>query len=88
MLKKVYDLYSEGIKLEEVQIQYDTTLKHGDIGSHVQVLHYYLGVIFFFDDELPLLTIDSIYTENTKEMVMNFQKKYNWEMTGAVDRET
>lgn len=87
-VKKVYDLYSEGIKLEEAQIQYDMTLKHGDTGPHVQVLHYYLGVIFFFDDELPLLSINSIYTENTKEMVTTFQNKYNLKPTGIVDRET
>lgn len=87
-VKKVYDLYSEGIKLEEVKIKYSTTLKHGDVGPNVEVLHYYLGVIFFFDDELPLLSINSIYTENTKQMIMDFQKKYNLEVTGITDRNT
>lgn len=87
-VKKVYDLYSEGIKLEEAKLKYSTILQYGDTGPHIEALHYYLGVIFFFDDELPLLSIDSIYTQNTKQMVTEFQKKYNLEPTGIVNRET
>ena len=87
-VKKVYDLYTEGIKLDEVQIKYSTELKHGDNGQEVQVLHYFLGVISYFDDELPLLSVDSVYTDNTEQMVKNFQKKYNINETGVTDRET
>lgn len=87
-VKKVYDLYTEGIKLEEVKIEYGTELKKGDTGPEVQVLHYFLGVISFFDPDLTLLTVDSVYTESTKEMIINFQDKYNLDKTGITDRKT
>lgn len=87
-VKKVNDLYTEGIQLEEVEIKYSTELKHGDSGAEVQVLHYFLGVISFFDDDLPLLSVNSIYTDSTVQMINNFQKKYNLEETGITDRNT
>lgn len=87
-VKKVYDLYTEGIKLEEVEIKYSTDLEHGDSGLEVEILHYLLGVISFFDDDLPLLSLDSIYSDNTEEMVKNFQEKYSLDVTGKTNRET
>ena len=37
---------------------------------------------------MPLLSVDSVYTDNTEQMVKNFQKKYNINETGVTDRET
>ena len=87
-VKKVYDLYTEGIKLEDVKIEYSTELKKGDSGPDVQVLHYFLGVISFFDEDLTLLTVDSVYTDSTIEMITNFQRKYGLSPTGITDRKT
>lgn len=87
-VKKVYDLYTEGIKLEEVKIEYSTELKKDDSGPDVQVLHYFLGVISFFDEDIALLILNSVYTDNTKKMIIEFQKKYSLEPTGITDRNT
>ena len=40
------------------------------------------------NNDLPLLSVDSIYTDSTVQMINNFQKKYNLEETGITDRNT
>ena len=82
------DIYSEGITEEEAEIKYGDKLKYSDTGAYVRVLHYYLGVISFFDPDLPLLHINGVFDENTKDMVINFQNKYGLPATGEVDATT
>jgi len=87
-VKKMNDIYSEGITEEEAEIKYGDKLKYSDTGAYVRVLHYYLGVISFFDPDLPLLHINGVFDENTKDMVINFQNKYGLPATGEVDATT
>jgi len=87
-VKKLNDIYSEGITEGEAEIKYGDKLKYSDTGAYVRVLHYYLGVIFYFDPDLPLLNINGVFDENTKEMVINFQNKYGLPGTGEVDAVT
>lgn len=84
-VKRVNDIYSEGITEEEATFDYGNKLQYSDTGLGVRVLHYILGVISFFDPDLPSLKVNGVYNENTKEMVINFQKKYNLPTTGEVD---
>lgn len=87
-VKRVNDIYSEGITEEEAEINYGNKLQYGDTGPYIKVLHYFLGVVSFFDPDLPLLEVDGVFSENTKEMVINFQNKYNLPGTGEVDATT
>ncbi len=87
-VKKVNDIYSEGITEEEATLGYGNELKYSDTGLGVRVLHYVLSVISFFDPDLPQLKVNGVYNENTEEMVINFQEKYGLPTTGAVDATT
>lgn len=87
-VKKVNDLYSEGIVIDEANLKYPTKLSYSDTGLFIRVLHYYLGLIAFFDDDLPLLETNSVFNNNTKQMVINFQNKYGLPATGEVDVKT
>ena len=87
-VKRVNDIYSEGIDEEEAKFEYGNVLKYSDVGLGVEVLHYVLGVISYFDPDLPLLKVNSVYNDNTRAMVLNFQNKYNLEKTGEVDADT
>ena len=87
-VKKVNDIYSEGITEEEATLGYGNELKYSDTGLGVRVLQYVLSVISFFDPDLPQLKVNGVYNENTKEMVINFQEKYGLPTTGAVDATT
>ena len=87
-VKRLNDLYSEGISEKESLVTFASKLVYGDTGLLVKGLHYYLNVISFFDTELPLLEVNGVYNDNTKSMVMNFQRKYNLPVTGEVDANT
>lgn len=87
-VKRVNDLYSEGIVEEEASFDYGNTLKYSDVGTGVMVLHYVLLAIAYFDNDLPSLRLNGTYNENTKAMVVNFQNKYGLPATGEVDATT
>ncbi len=87
-VKRVNDIYSEGIEEEEAVYDYGNQLKYSDVGLGVQVLHYVLLTIAFFDPDLPSLRVDNVFNDNTKAMVINFQKKYGLSATGVVEADT
>lgn len=82
-VKKLSDLYSEGVSKEEATFLYNDELKYGDTGIEVQYIHYFLDAIAFLDQDIPRLKTNSIYTNNTVEMVKSFQKKYKLPVTGV-----
>ena len=83
-VKKLGDIYSEGISREEATFLYTDELKYGDTGIEVEYIHYFLDSIAFLDPDIPRLPTNSIYTNNTKTMVEAFQKKYGLPVTGII----
>ena len=81
-VKKLSDLYSEGLTEDEVTFLYTDQLKYGDTGIEVEYVHYYLDAIAFLDNDIPRLPTNSIYNNNTITMVKAFQEKYNLPVTG------
>ena len=82
-VKKLADLYSEGLSLEESTLLYNDTLKYGDTGLDVEFIHYFLDALAFLDPDIPRLKTNSIYNNDTITMVKAFQKKYNLPVTGV-----
>ena len=82
-VKKLSDLYSEGITEEEATFLYTDKLEYGDTGIEVEYVHYFLDALAFLDEDIPRLPTNSIYTNNTINMVKAFQKKYNLPVTGV-----
>lgn len=83
-VKKLSDLYSEGLSEEEITFLYEDELSYGDTGIEVEYIHYFLDAIAFLDKDIPRLPTNSIYTNNTETMVKAFQKKYNLPVTGII----
>ncbi len=81
-VKKLSDLYSEGLTEDEVTFLYTDQLKYGDTGIEVEYVHYYLDALAFLDKDIPRLPTNSIYNNNTITMVKAFQQKYNLPVTG------
>ncbi|MBR1679315.1 MAG: peptidoglycan-binding protein [Bacilli bacterium] len=81
-VKKLSDLYGEGVTKDEATFLYNDELKYGDTGIEVQYIHYFLDAIAFLDPDIPRLKTNSIYTNNTIEMVKAFQEKYQLPVTG------
>ena len=82
-VKKLADLYSEGISASEAQLPYLEELNYGDTGIEVEFMHYYLNAIAFLDPDIPYLPTNSVYNDNSRMMVMAFQRKYGLPVTGT-----
>ena len=82
-VKKLSDLYSEGLTEDEVTFLYTDELNYGDTGIEVEYVHYYLDAIAFLDNDIPRLPTNSIYNNNTITMVKAFQEKYGLPVTGV-----
>ena len=81
-VKKLADLYSEGLTIDDVTFLYADELKYGDTGIEVEYIHYFLDALAFLDKDIPRLPTNSIYTNNTETIVKAFQQKYNLPVTG------
>ena len=82
-VKKLSDLYSEGLSEDEVTFLYTDRLDYGDTGIEVEYIHYFLDAIAFLDKDIPRLPTNSIYNNNTITMVKAFQEKYKLPVTGV-----
>ena len=88
-VKKVANLASEGISIEEVEFPYGETLQIGDTGPYIRPLNYLLNFLSYFDTDIPKLNLSGEeFTEDTKEMVIAFQTSNNIEANGIVDKNT
>ena len=82
-VKKLSDLYSEGLTEEEATFLYTDEVNYGDTGIEVEYIHYFLDAIAFLDEDIPRLPTNSIYNDNSITMVKAFQEKYNLPVTGV-----
>ena len=82
-VKKLSDLYSEGLSENEATFLYEDELNYGDTGIEVEHIHYYLDAIAFLDPAIPRLQTNSIYNDNSITMVKAFQEKYKLPVTGV-----
>lgn len=82
-VKKLSDLYSEGLTSNEVTFLYEDELNYGDTGIEVEYIHYFLDAIAFLDPDIPRLKTNSIYNDNSITMVKAFQSKYGLPVTGV-----
>lgn len=87
-VKKVSELYSEGITISEIERIFSTVLRRGSRGSEVKVVQYYLAFIGFFNARLPQIAVDGIFGEETENAVRSFQSLYNLTADGIVGRLT
>ena len=81
-VKKLSDLYSEGLSQNEATFLYEDELNYGDTGIEVEYIHYFLDAIAFLDPDIPRLQTNSIYNNNSVSMVKAFQEKYGLPVTG------
>ena len=88
-VKKVANLASEGISIEEVEFPYGETLQLGETGPYIRPLNYLLNFLSYFNQDIPKLNLSGEeFTEDTKEVVIAFQTSNNIEANGIVDKNT
>ncbi len=87
-VKKLSELASEGLSVQEVTTLYESELKLGSSGYPVTTIQYYLNVIAYFNPNLNIIPLTSVFDEATQNAVSVFQTEYGLQSTGIVDRET
>ncbi len=87
-VKRLSELDSEGIQLDQVSRQYKTELREGDEGESIQLLQYFLNMIAEFNDFIPAVSVDGIYGPNTARSVSAFQQSEGLPQTGVVNQAT
>ena len=88
-VKKISDLHSEGISIDEASLLFKKVLQEGDDEPYIRTLKYLLNVVSYFDASLPFLDLKgNLFDNNTKTVVKAFQNKYKLPETGIVDADT
>ena len=88
-VKKISDLYSEGISIDEATLLFNRVLKLGDEGQYIRTLNYLVNVISYFDSSIPYLNLSgNKFTKDTETVVKAIQNKYNLTVNGIVNAET
>lgn len=87
-VKRLSELNSEGIAIEDVAKQFSEELKLGMKSVEVEVLQYYLSVIgAYYMDILPV-DVTGYFGDMTLASVKSFQQTFGLPETGVVDRAT
>lgn len=83
-IKRLSELDSEGIALEELSKEFPGVLRAGDSGNNVRNLQYFLAVVGEFYDTVPQIEITGIYDPPTEAAVRAFQETYGLPVDGIV----
>ena len=84
-VKRLNELDSEGITLDEVTQQYTELLSLGSQGLEVQNVQYLLSYLSEFYSEIPPVAIDGIFGASTENAVRAAQALFDLPVTGEVD---
>ncbi len=87
-VKRLNELDSEGIKLEEVTKQYPGALSLGSQGLGVRNLQYFLSYLSDFYSTITPVTIDGVFGNETRESVISAQKTFGLTEDGVVGEVT
>lgn len=87
-VKKLNELESEGLRLEDVSRFFPGTLSLGATGDSVEIIQYFLTAIAFFNPAIPAPIYTGVYDEATRNSVIAFQAFTGLAQTGIVDDAT
>ena len=86
-VKRLNDLSSEGLSREDTELLFNSFLEEGDRGSEVYELQYLLNLTSEFNNEIPPVTIDGVFGNETKSAVEAFQRSFGLPINGTVEIE-
>ena len=88
-VKRLNELTSEGLTLEEVTRPFPAVLREGETGVDVSALQYYLAVVSYFSGgAVPAVQVDGIFGPATTAAVRAFQELVGVPVDGIVGRQT
>lgn len=87
-VKRLSELDSEGIRIDELPRAFEQLLSLGDTGDNVRVMQYYLAVIAAYYDTIPEIAVNGTFDEATEAAVRAFQRQFGLTEDGLVGRQT
>ncbi len=87
-VKRLNDLNSEGITLEEVTRQYPGVLEIGASGNAVLNLQYFIAYLSQYYETIPAVEIDGVFGETTRAAVEAVQRTFGLPADGVVGEQT
>ena len=87
-VKKLSSIDSEGLKLSELDTNFEAELNLGDASSNVFVLQYYLSYISLFYPTVSSPGTDGDFGPLTETSVKSYQQTFGLPVTGIVDEDT
>jgi len=87
-VKRIAELDSEGVRLEEIMPQFTEDLKIGMQSDEVRILQYYLAVIGAYYEAVQPVEITGYFGQQTEKSVKSFQRVFGLPQTGEVNRAT
>ena len=87
-VKRLSELDSEGIRIDELPRAFEELLSLGDTGDDVRVMQYYLAVIAAYYDTIPPVAVSGVFDEDTEAAVRAFQQQFGLAQDGVVGRQT
>lgn len=87
-VKRLAEIYSEGLLAGEVERAFSGVYKRGDSDIIVEIMQYYLDFFGRFNSSLPRVKITGTFDAETEAAVKAFQEYYGLPADGIVRRET
>jgi len=87
-VKRLSELDSEGIRIDELPRRYEGLLALGNTGDSVRVIQYYLAVIATYYATIPRITVNGEFDQQTDAAVRAFQQTFGLPEDGIVGRQT
>ena len=87
-VKRLNELDSEGVSLQEVTQQYPGVLESGSSGNAVENLQFYINYVSNFYPSIPSVTRDGIYGPATEDAVRQIQLTFGLSPDGVVGPQT
>ena len=87
-VKRLGELASEGITLEEASVPFSEDVSEDDTGIPTRTVQYYLSIIAYFNQNLEPVPLTGYFDAATVDAVERFQAFYGLPVTGVVDNAT
>lgn len=87
-IKRLAELDSEGILLEDVTPYFELTFHLGDTGIYVRAIQYYLQVLRLFYPEIPEVQSDGYFGPETEQAIIAAQNLLGLPPDGAITPQT
>jgi len=87
-VKRLSELNSEGLTLEDIPKQYPGVLRPGDTGRRVRQIQYFIAVLGEFYTSIRPIAITGTYDQATENAVRDIQQTFGIPVDGIVGRQT